>query len=163
MNLTWMGIIIIKITIKSTCEMTFNFRSCLQLWLMNSTLKLLFFWLDNKSWHTWFRILFKRGDLPSFGWIQVRFPRICCLDMDLVNSICNYVLLWHQGMSLYTSHLFMLLSLCHLWIIWYTWWNIKIDKKFNLNLPFQSYFWRAVFGRHFLQLTQHWHSPNPLY
>lgn len=30
--------------------------------------------LDNKSWNSWFRILFKRTDLPSFRWLQVRFP-----------------------------------------------------------------------------------------
>lgn len=35
-------------------------------------------WLDNKIWDSWFRILFKRTDLPSTRWIHVRFPGFFC-------------------------------------------------------------------------------------
>lgn len=29
--------------------------------------------LDSEIWNTWFRVLFKRRNLPSFRWIQVKF------------------------------------------------------------------------------------------
>lgn len=103
-------------------------RYCWQLLFINKMLK--FYWLDNKSWHTWFRILFERRDLSSFGGIQVSLfwdflflNWFCKSTFDLVLlcglvtcRILTSIMILHW--SLFVSTLWCSLMVCLCILFW---------------------------------------------